>query len=217
MTMKDQKGFTLIEVMVVVLITALMLAGGSLALTTGRSSWFTADAGIQVQENLRRALDQMTAELRQTRLANITVTVGAGFNTSDTINFSIPIICHTGDPLLKNTNDSTNGDVAHWGATLTWGCRTTACMDADNNCGTVDYASIQYELVTGNKLVRKVFNGSGGLVRQDTLSSYISKIQAYLIGTPNQGIHIDLAAQVNSVMKRSSSMTVGNDVIFRNK
>ncbi len=210
MMITNQKGISFIEVLMVVLITAVMVGAGALALTTGRSSWFTAEAGIQVQEGLRQSLDQMTAELRQTRNANTTITVNGGVNSSDNIKFSIPVICHTGDNLID-----TSANVAHWGATLTWGCRTAACMDADNNCNTVDYANIQYELVAGNQLVRKVLNNIGGTVRQDTIALNISKIKANLIGT--QGIHIDLTALSTSVMKRAMTMTVGSDVIFRNQ
>ena len=206
----NQKGVSFVEVLMVVLITALMVAGGGLALTTGRSSWFTAEAGIQVQESLRQALDHMTAELRQTKFSKATITVGAGVNTSDNIKFSIPVICHTGDNLLD-----VNADVAHWGATLTWGCRTAACMDADNVCNTIDYANIQYELIAGNKLVRKVLNNVGGTVRQDTIASNISRIKANFNGT--QIIHIDLTALSTSVMKRALTMTVASDVIFRNQ
>lgn len=212
MKIKNQKGFTLIEILVVVTIVALMAAGASFALLSGRSSWFTSEASIQLQESLRKALDQVTAELRQTRLSKVTITAGAGANASDNIKFSIPVICHTGDNLLDLA-----GDVAHWGATLKWGCRDATCMDADDNCGSVEYAFIQYELVSGNQLVRKVLDNSDTLVRQDVIAYNITKIQASLIGTPNQGVHLDLTAKSTSAVNRELTMTLGTDVYFRNK
>lgn len=212
MKVRNLKGMSLVEILVVVLITAIMVGGGAFALMAGNSSWFTSEAAIQLQENLRKVFDQLTAELRQTRLSKITITVGAGANTSDNIKFSIPVICHVGDRILD-----ANGDVAHWGATTRWGCRDAACMDADDNCATVEYANIQYELIAGDQLVRKVLDNADSLVRQDVIANNISKIQASLIGAPNQGVHIDLTAKTLSVVKRDLTMTVGGDVYFRNK
>lgn len=59
------KGFTLVELLVVSVL--LMLLGGALiaALLTGQTSYFSADASLQVQQEVRKALDYMVHELRE--------------------------------------------------------------------------------------------------------------------------------------------------------
>ena len=211
MNFKDEKGFSFAELMVTVVIIAFMAAGGYAALSSGEASWFTAEAGIQVQESLRKALDQMTAELRQSKFSQVTLLDGQGFNSTDIIKFSIPVVCHTGDNLLD-----ASGDVAHWGATTKWGCRDASCMDADNVCSSVEYKYIQYELVSGNKLMRKVLNNASTLVRQDILANNITNFQADL-PSATAPLTLTLQAQVTSVLRRPVTATVQTNIDFRNK
>jgi len=58
-------GFTLVELLVVSVL--LMLLGGALIvmLLTGQTSYFSADASLQVQQEVRKALDYMVHELRE--------------------------------------------------------------------------------------------------------------------------------------------------------
>ncbi len=211
MKLKSLKGFSYVELMVTVTIIALMAAGGYAALSSGESSWFTAEAGIQVQESLRQALDQMTVELRQSKYSEVLVTDGLGLNSTDIIRFSVPVICHTGDSLLD-----VNGDVAHWGATTKWGCRDALCMDANNTCSSVEYKYIQYIVVSGNKLVRQVWRDTNTMVRQDTIANNISDFQIITAG-PTLPVSLTLTAQVNSVLNRQITAVVQNNVDFRNK
>lgn len=210
MKLKSLKGFSYVELMVTVTIVALMTAGGYAALSSGESSWFTAEAGIQVQESLRLALDQMTVELRQSKESQVTVSDGVGFNNTDVVQFSVPIICHTGDNLLD-----ANGNVAHWGATTKWGCRDAACMDADDSCVSVEYKYIQYRVLAGNKLVRRVMGSVNNLVRQDTIANNIVDFQASAgSGGP---ISLTIKAEVKSALNRPIASVVQTNVDFRNK
>ena len=207
----NQKAFTLIELLVTLAIILLMVAGGYAALSSGEASWFTAEAGIQVQENLRKALDQMTEELRQSKFSQVAVVQGGGTNSTDTIQFSIPVICHTGDNLLDN-----NGDVAHWGATLRWGCRDAVCMDFNDTCASVEYKFIKYEVISGNTLVRQVLDPAATSVRQDIIAHNISDFQI-VAPDASSPMTLTLSSQVQSVLNRALTATVQNSVDFRNK
>ncbi len=211
MRIDTAKGFSLIETMVTVVIISLMAAGGYAALSSGEASWFTAEASIQVQESLREALDKVTAELRQSKFSQVALTDGGGYNSTDIVKFSIPVICHTGDNLLD-----ASGDVAHWGATTKWGCRDALCMDLNNTCSSIEYKYIQYEVVSGNKLVRKVLDNVSTLVSQDTIANNIFDFQAVMPGATSP-ITLTLKAQVTSVLKRPVTATVQNNVDLRNK
>ncbi len=197
----------MVELMVTVAIISLMIAGGYAALSAGEASWFTAEADIQVQENLRKALDQMTTELRESKFSQVTLTNGI----TDTLKFSIPVICHTGDNLLD-----ANGDVAHWGATTKWGCRDAACMDQNNTCSSVEYKYIQYEVVAGGLLVRKVLSPLNALVMQSTMAYNIVDFQAVMPGASSP-LTLTLIAQVTSALRRPVTTTVVTNVDFRNK
>lgn len=65
------KGFTLLEVMVVILIFSIMFAAIFAILTYGRVAWDTADKRIRLQQETRRAMDVITKELRQSSINGI--------------------------------------------------------------------------------------------------------------------------------------------------
>jgi type II secretory pathway pseudopilin PulG len=82
--------FTLVEVSVVSLIF-LVIAGALLTtFLAGRSSFFSADAYVQVQQEARRAFDVMVRELREARVSATTpITVVP--NGSRQLNFQIAL------------------------------------------------------------------------------------------------------------------------------
>jgi len=202
---------------VVIAIFAVMISGGFVVLSSGESAWFTTDARIEIQENLRQAVDKMTLELNQTGLdkdgvAQYTVTDAGGINGSDIIKFSIPIICHSGDNFLDNINSN----IAHWGAPLTWGCTTSTCMDADNNCATVDYKFIEYSIDANNKLIRKVLSPAGGLLRQDTLGQNVVDLQM-LVSADKNVLTVTITGKRNSALNRILTLSTSFKVYFRNR
>lgn len=204
------KGFSFVELMVTVAIISLMGAGAFAALASGRASWFTAEAGIQVQESLRKALDQVSTELRESRFSQTTVTTGGGFGGTDIVKFSVPVICHAGDSLIDSS-----ANVAHWGATTKFNCRDSACMDADNNCSTVEYKYIQYELIAGNLFVRKILDNSNIVVKQDTVAINVADFKVNMPGASSP-VTVTIKSQVSSVLKRPISATVSTNILFRN-
>jgi len=211
----SKKGFTLVELMVVVALFIFMLAAMYGVLLSGQASWFTTDANIEVQENVRKTLSRISSELRQSGfdsggIDQVAITDGGGPNGTDIVKFSVPVLCEAGSNFLD-----ANGDVAHWGAPLTWGCTNSGCMDADDDCDTVDYASVEYRLDANNQLLRRVLNGVGGQVRVDIFAQNISDFQLTR-SVDNNVITIQIAVQKKSALNRTMTATVSMNVYLRN-
>lgn len=205
---KFSSGFSLVELLIVILIISVIFGSGFVILSTGKATWFTTDINIQLQENLRQAMERVTAELRQTQVAQQTILDGAGPNSSDVIRFAVPITCEAGANILDS-----NGDVAYWGAPLTWGCTDSTCMDADNDCATTDYSLVEYRLNDSNQLLRRVLDSGSNVVSQDIFAQNISNMQLRLSG---QIINVTLSAEKTSVNNRVLTAQTNSDVFLRN-
>ncbi|MBF0532943.1 MAG: prepilin-type N-terminal cleavage/methylation domain-containing protein [Candidatus Omnitrophica bacterium] len=222
--MRDQcQGWSLFEMMVTLAIFTVLVAGVLGALAAGRSSWAKTDANIRVRENLRMAVNKMAAELRQcgadgSNVVQATINTGTGIGGSDIIRFSIPILCQTG----MNVMDA-NGNVAAWGAPLTWGCLSSTCMDADNNCNTRDYQFIEYRLATsayagtGTLLVRRVLAGNAGatIVREDVIASQMLQLQIQWLNS-GKGVIVTVGGSVLANNGRVITDTESMSIRFRN-
>src|SRR3990167_2436584 len=119
---KISGGFTLVEALVALAIFLVLSAGVFAVLATGRSTWFDTDASFELQQNLRFALEKLSRELHESgfdknNVWQVSINNDGGVNGTDILKFSIPIICHSGDSVID-----ANGDIAYWGAPLTWGC-----------------------------------------------------------------------------------------------
>lgn len=208
MSERKQKGFTLIEILIVVLIISTMMGGFYLILATGQATWFTTDVKIQVQENLRKTISRISMELRQTETAHLQIFDGTGFGGTDVIKFSVPVICDADGSLIDN-----NGDVANWGAPLTWGCTSETCMDQDQDCSALEYKYVEYRISNQNELLRRVLDESNNLVAENMFATNVSDFQARL----NSGIvTLNVATQATSVINRDSSEQIGVDIFLRN-
>ena len=215
MKIQNKKGFTLVEVLIVVAIIAVMIRGIFLTLSTGQNTWMTTDVQIQLQDNLRITMDRVSKELRESGSAagvmKITINDAAGVNGSDIIKFSVPILCNAGTSIIN-----ANGDVAYWGAPLTWGCTDSTCMDADDDCNTADYSFIQYELDANKQLIRKVLNPGANVIRQDVFAQNISDFQASLSADQNV-VTLMVTAFKTTNLKRQVTATKSMDVLLRNR
>jgi hypothetical protein len=205
---KGTKGFSLMEMLVVFLVLVVVLTGGFLVFSTGQATWFTTDINIRLQENLRKSLARLTAELRQTQTNQLQIFYGTGAHNTDILRFSVPVICAAGGFPID-----TNGDVAHWGATLRWGCRDLACMDADANCSTVEYKYIEYLVTNDHKLMRRVLDAAGNLVRENEFAQDISDFQASING---RIVTLTVASEQKTVLNRVLSSDISVDIYLRN-
>ena len=62
---KNQKGFSLIEMMVVVVILGLIVLGLVTIFTGGSRSWISGQSQLKAQRNARQAMDIMVREIRE--------------------------------------------------------------------------------------------------------------------------------------------------------
>ncbi len=70
----NKKGFSLIELMVVVVILGLMVLGLVTFFTGGAKSWVTGQSQLTAQRNARQAMDRMVREIREGESASGTTT-----------------------------------------------------------------------------------------------------------------------------------------------
>jgi len=67
---KNQKGFSLIEMMVVVVILGLIVLGLVTFFTGGAKSWVAGQSQLEAQRNARQAMDRMVREIREADYIN---------------------------------------------------------------------------------------------------------------------------------------------------
>lgn len=88
---KNNKGFTLIEMMVVVFLFSIIFAAIFTVMGTGRNSLSVGESQIGVQQACRNGLDAIMKELRQSGVSTITGVPANGTNYSS-ITFQIPTV-----------------------------------------------------------------------------------------------------------------------------
>ena len=120
MQIRGNRGFTLIEALMVMGIFSVIMGATYFVLFSGKSVWATLDVQIQLQENLRNTIGRVSKELKETGadgngVMQLSISDGTGVNNSDVIRFSIPVC------VCSNIVIDANGNVAHWGAPLAWG------------------------------------------------------------------------------------------------
>lgn len=215
MIVGNKHGVSMIELLVVVGISAFMLTSIFTTFMTGQATWFTADSAIELRDNIRLSNEKISRELRESGFnsagtAQVTVLDGSGASGSDILRFSMPVLCNSSTALLD-----AGGNVAYWGAPLTWGCTTSSCMDANDTCSSVEYKYVQYEMTSGNLLVRKVLSPALAVARQETIASNVTNMQITTSADQNV-ITIQLTAQKLSPMRKLITLTKSLDVYLRN-
>src|SRR5437868_3068269 len=99
------RGFTLVELAIVVTLLTFLIAATYNTFLTGQSLWVKVDRAIELEDNLREALDRITPELSMSghdKKGFFQVWIGdnGGVNGSDILRFSIPVICESnGNPV----------------------------------------------------------------------------------------------------------------------
>ena len=211
MRILEKRGFSLVELMVSMGILVAMMGSVFLTMLAGRASWFETDVQMQLRESIRRAEIKLSKELHETGAKSgtmrLTLQDGAGVNSSDVIRFSIPVICESGGTIMD-----VNGDVANWGAPLTWGCTSSTCMDADDDCSTVDYEALEYRINSSNQLVRRVLDDYSVTFREDVFATNITDFQV-VIDASQTVATVTLSASMQSNVGRQ--LSVNNTVVVR--
>lgn len=98
-----RRGFTLLEMMIVLAIVAVIGAALFMTMSTGRTSWYEADTQIALQEELRKAMRQITEDLVQSSknqvsipadgvvYSSMTLNISQGVFSNGTINWGTPV------------------------------------------------------------------------------------------------------------------------------
>jgi len=111
----NQKGFSLIEMMVVVVILGLIVLGLVTFFTGGTKSWVAGQSQLEAQRNARQAMDRMVREIREgnsiesgSNATSITINYLASFGKSSvTYSLSDTTISRDGSPLINNVQSLT--------------------------------------------------------------------------------------------------------------
>jgi Tfp pilus assembly protein PilW len=227
----DKSGISLVEGMVVTLILSVLMGGVFLSMSAGGNAWHNTSTQISLSENLRRTIERVSRELRETgyytpdpagaplvRTMYVTIFDNTGFNNTDIIRFSIPIVCEAGGTVINASSD-----VANWGAPLTWGCNDSTCMDADDDCATLDYSAVEYLIDSSSRLIRRVLDDTNAAVREDIFAHNVTNIQAVLnanAGVPELHqavVTLTITVAASSDQNRQLTQTATVDVYLRNR
>lgn len=106
----NQNGFSLIEMMVVVVILGLIVLGLVTFFTGGVKSWVAGQSQLEAQRNARQAMDRMVREIREgnsfiisTANKSVTISYPTSFEKSSvTYSLSSTTIIRNGSPVIKN-------------------------------------------------------------------------------------------------------------------
>lgn len=159
-------GFTIIELMVVVAIFSIVIGASYALLNAGKTGSSTGYAKIELQEDSRRAMEVIVAELSQSIFTR--VDIGAG---GDSITFQAPVEVDSSgvgvdtdsdnqnDFYLENTLDA-SGNV-RWGAYLAREDHSIASAEREGRW-------VRFLLVE-DELTRRVMNSSRTVVVEDFL------------------------------------------------
>ena len=97
-----KKGFTLVEILIVVVVFSLIVQAIFAVFNIGRDTFFSSTGCLQLQQGLRLAMDGMTREIRQSTASDISITSGGSG-----IDFKVPIDI-TSTPITKSDTISYN-------------------------------------------------------------------------------------------------------------
>jgi prepilin-type N-terminal cleavage/methylation domain-containing protein len=106
----NQKGFSLIEMMVVVVILGLIVLGLVTFFTGGARSWMSGQSQLEAQRNARQAMDIMVREIREgdsivsgSNTTSVTIHYLASFGKSPvTYSLSGTTVSRDGSPLINH-------------------------------------------------------------------------------------------------------------------
>lgn len=212
---RGRRGFSMAELLVSVALLIFLTSVIFGLLAAAQSSFYNADAGIQLRTIFRNAGQKMSWELARTGYdenlnPQFTISTGTGVNGSDVIRFSVPVPCDSTSAFLD-----ASGNPERWGAFLTWGCNTTSCSDPDLDCNTVEYKYIQYALNADGSIVRSVLSPYLGVVGTTVIADDITDLRfATTAGT--SGVTFSMTGQKKSASGMMVTESTAQTVRFMN-
>jgi len=110
LNIKNQKGFSLIEMMVVVVVLGVIVLGLVTFFTGGTKSWVSGQYQLTAQRNARQAMDRMVREIREASdiIASSTSSTEINFDTPWSTDIKYSWSGDEGDPILRGANPLIN-------------------------------------------------------------------------------------------------------------
>lgn len=110
LNLKNQKSFSLIEMMIVVAVLGVIVLGLVTFFTGGTKSWVSGQYQLTAQRNARQAMDRMVREIREASeiIASSTSSIEINFNTPWNTDLKYSWSGDEGDPILRGTNPLIN-------------------------------------------------------------------------------------------------------------
>ena len=110
LNIKNQKGFSLIEMMLVVGILGVIVLGLVTFFTGGTKSWVAGQYQLTAQRNARQAMDRMVREIREASdiIASSTSSIEINFSTPWSTDMKYSWSGDEGDPILRGANPLIN-------------------------------------------------------------------------------------------------------------
>ena len=110
LNIKNQKGFSLIEMMLVVVVLGVIVLGLVTFFTGGTKSWVAGQYQLTAQRNARQAMDRMVREIREASdiIASSTSSIEINFNTPWSTDLKYSWSGDEGDPILRGDNPLIN-------------------------------------------------------------------------------------------------------------
>ena len=106
---KQQRGFSLIEMMIVVVILGLITLGLVTFFTGGTKSWVAGQSQLTAQRNARQAMDRMVREIREaseiTTSNDEKIIFNTPWETGITYELSVNTINRNNNPLINNVSN----------------------------------------------------------------------------------------------------------------
>ncbi|GEM_PF-1989080 len=209
-------GFTLIEVMVVLFIFTIVIGASYLMMDSGEKSWHSGDAVIQLQEDIRQAINDMVYELSEASASRIIISAGgnsiafqtpvdeAGSGSWEDINQdAIP------DFYLEDTLDA-NNDI-RWGGYL---MREDPSFDSVMSPqGPRANRQVLFVLV-GDEIKRRVLDPTGVIIEDITLVDDVSNLTFSM--DSNGVITINIITQRQSIDQNLVIYSIDSAVLVKN-
>jgi len=211
------EAFSLVELMVSVAIFVVIIGASYALMSGGKTSWHSGDTKVELQQDLRQAMDDISFELSES--SPVRVAVAAGGNS---ITFEIPV-----DENAAGTWEDTDGDAVNdfylentldaagavtWGGYLRGEDKTSdsAILGFGNRVG----RQIRY-IVVGNELRRQVL--SGGVVIEDFMLADDINNPAAFIRVSNDVVQINLSARKIDMSQHPVEYRLTTSVFIKNR
>lgn len=105
------KGFSLIEIILVVSMFSILMFVTYLIMDTSRKAWFVSEVSGELRQNIIRTFMRMETELKETRPSQVSLLVGG---TSSNLTFRVPFDSDSdGDCLDSNGNVEWSEDITY--------------------------------------------------------------------------------------------------------